>query len=67
MEMFEYSKLILSKVSFDAGLLEKELGKAIRNITRDEEPILLEWCVKELDEKCGKIAARVIQAKISQS
>lgn len=58
MNMFEYSKLILSKVSFDAELLEKELGKAIRNISHDEKPVLLEWCRTELGEKCGEIALK---------
>jgi hypothetical protein len=38
MNIPECSKTILSKVSFDAELLEKELGKTIGNITHDEEP-----------------------------
>lgn len=56
--MLEYSKNILNKVSFDEELLEKELGKALRNTSPDEGPALLEWCRKELGEKCGEIASR---------
>lgn len=44
MLMLEYFKTILSKVSFDAVLFEKELIKAIKSLIPDEIVKLKEWC-----------------------
>lgn len=41
--MLEYSKTILSKVSFDKNLFEKELAKAIRLVGKEFEA-LKQWC-----------------------
>lgn len=41
--MLEYSKTILSKVSFDKNLFDKELAKAIRLVGRELEA-LKKWC-----------------------
>ena len=43
--MFEFSKLILQKVSFDKFLLKKKLTKAIKLIKDDEILLLKEWCI----------------------
>lgn len=51
MNILEYSKMILLKVSFDKELLKKELRKAIRNISLEDRPALLEWFRRELLEK----------------
>ena len=42
--MLEYFKTILSKVSFDKWLFEKELRKAIHSLVNEELPKLKEWC-----------------------
>jgi hypothetical protein len=42
--MLEYVKTILSKVSFDRRLFEKELRKAIRALVPEELRDLKEWC-----------------------
>lgn len=42
--MLEYVKLILSKVSFDKMLFEKELIKGFKVLKRDELLQLKEWC-----------------------
>lgn len=42
--MLEYFKTILSKVSFDKRLFEKELRKAIKTLVDKEVSILKEWC-----------------------
>lgn len=42
--MLEYFKTILSKVSFDGSLFEKELKKAIRSLVPDEITELRDWC-----------------------
>lgn len=45
--MLEYFKTILSKVSFDKRLFEKELRKAIKTLVPKEIIILKEWCYKQ--------------------
>ena len=42
--MLEYFKTILSKVSFDKRLFEKELRKAIKSLVDQEVALLKEWC-----------------------
>jgi hypothetical protein len=43
MTMFEYNKLILKKVSFDARIFKKEARKAFRNSTQEEISRLKSW------------------------
>ena len=43
--MFEYTKQILTKVSFDRNLFRKELIKALRILKGDERRLLKLWCV----------------------
>ena len=43
--MFEYTKQILTKVSFDKNLFRKELTKAMRVLKKDERRLLKIWCV----------------------
>lgn len=52
--MLEYSKLILTKVSFDRFLFEKELRKAISYVTYDELPELKRWCYAQFQPEFGK-------------
>jgi len=42
--MLNYVKTILTKVSFDALLFEKELKKAIKLLLADEISELKKWC-----------------------
>ena len=42
--MLNYFKTVLSKVSFDALLFEKELRKAIKALIADEVSELRQWC-----------------------
>ncbi len=42
--MLEYVKIILSKVSFDKVLFEKELLKGIQNLVKEEAEELKTWC-----------------------
>ncbi len=51
MSFFEYSKMILEKVSFYPAIFKKELRKALRNLGRNEAQQLIIWC----REKTGKI------------
>ena len=43
--MFELSKQILQKVSFDKILFRKELMKAIKWLKPDERMLLYAWCL----------------------
>ena len=45
--MLEYVKTILSKVSFDSNLFEKELKKAIGSLVNSELDELQRWCYKQ--------------------
>ncbi|MCC5921211.1 MAG: hypothetical protein LAT68_13135 [Cyclobacteriaceae bacterium] len=54
--MLEYVKTILTKVSFQKELFEKELRKAIDLVSSLELPKLKEWCLK----KFGNIYADII-------
>jgi hypothetical protein len=45
--MLEYFKTILSKVSFDRYLFEKELKKAIKALIPEEVVKLRDWCYRE--------------------
>jgi hypothetical protein len=44
MKMLNYVKQILSRVSFDARLFEKELRKAIKMLIAEEVLELQRWC-----------------------
>ncbi len=56
--MFEYSKEILTKVSFDRNLFKKELVKAIKWLKADERKLLMMWCVTTFGHKYGDIIAQ---------
>lgn len=61
--MFEFSKTVLEKVSFDKTLFCKELKKAINWVKPDEKTLLKVWCMatfgsvyqKEIQEIFGNI------------
>lgn len=43
--MFELSKKILEKVSFDKTLFRKELTKALKWLKSEERTLLIVWCI----------------------
>ena len=45
-KMLEYSKKVLSKVSFDISLFKKELLKAYQNLLQEEIEELMQWVIK---------------------
>ena len=55
--MLEYFKTILSKVSFDGKLFEKELKKAISSLVKEELRDLKQWCF----DKFGHIYGNVLE------
>ncbi len=42
--MLNYAKKVLTRVSFDARLFEKELRKAIKMLINEEVQELRNWC-----------------------
>jgi hypothetical protein len=43
LSMFEYAKVILSKMSFDKKLFRKEYKKAVRHLDHRERSALKNW------------------------
>lgn len=62
--MFEYSKEILTKVSFDKELFRKELLKSIKWVTADERKLLLLWCLATFQDKYGSIISQAFKQVI---
>ena len=54
--MLKYTKEILTKVSFDAQLFEKELKKALKVLIPNEINELKEWCY----ERFGKLYSALL-------
>jgi len=50
-EMLEYSKKILSKVSFDIQLFKKELLKAYQNLIEEDIEELMAWVKNNFGEQ----------------
>jgi hypothetical protein len=61
--MLKYAKEILTKVSFDAQLFEKELKKAIKMLVHEELIELKNWC----HEKFGKLYNSLINRCFQQA
>jgi len=53
--MLELCKEILTKVSFDRILFQKELSKAISWINTEELEIFREWCLSMFGKKYPEI------------
>lgn len=53
--MFEYSKEILTKVSFDKSLFTKELRKALRWLKSEERKMLMVWCLTTFGNKYSDV------------
>lgn len=58
MKMLSYVKKILSRVSFDARLFEKELRKAINMLIAEEVQDLKNWCYANYGSQYGSILNR---------
>ncbi len=56
--MLEYFKIILSKVSFDKRLFERELRKAIKSLLEEELKELKNWCYEQFGQIYGPIIDR---------
>lgn len=60
--MLNYVKTVLTKVSFDARLFEKELRKAIRVLIAEEIRELKKWCYTSFGKEHEAILNRCFVA-----
>ena len=59
--MFEYSKEILTKVSFDRNLFTKELRKAISWLKKDERKLLMVWCLATFGNRYSDVISQAFR------
>lgn len=57
--MFELSKNILEKVSFDKALFRKELTKAMQWLKPEEKMLLMVWCISTFGNKYSDVISEV--------
>jgi hypothetical protein len=63
--MFELSKNILEKVSFDKTLFRKELTKAFKWLKPEEKLLLLFWCISTFGNKYRDVIMEVYNSVTS--
>lgn len=59
--MFELSKNILEKVSFDKKLFRKELTKALKWLKPDEKMLLMVWCISTYGNQYKDVISEVFK------
>jgi uncharacterized protein YjhX (UPF0386 family) len=59
--MFEYTKEILTKVSFDKKLFKKELVKGLKWLKSDERKMLMVWCLATFGHKYSDVLTEVFK------
>jgi hypothetical protein len=59
--MFELSKNILEKVSFDKILFRKELIKALKWLKPDEKTLLMVWCISTYENQYKDVITEVFK------
>lgn len=62
--MFEMYKYVLDKVSFDQFLFRKELEKAMKKITPNEQILFKKWCLITFDHKHKDILTDVFESEL---
>jgi len=62
--MFEYSKEILTKVSFDQKLFTKELRKAMDWLKKEERKLLLVWCLTTFGHRYSEIIMQMFRSYV---
>jgi hypothetical protein len=62
--MFELSKNILQKVSFDKALFRKELMKAVKWLKPEEKTLLMIWCVATFGHQYKDVINEVFKSVV---
>ena len=60
--MLDYVKMILTKVSFNKALFEKELRKALKMLLPAELPDFRTWCYKQFARLYRRVLNRVFSS-----
>jgi len=60
--MFEYTKMILQKVSFNKELFAKELKKSFRWLKKEEVTALQAWCIITFGHLYGDVISDVFSS-----
>ena len=60
--MLDYVKMILTKVSFNKALFEKELRKALKMLLPAELPDFRTWCYKQFARLYRRVLKRVFSS-----
>lgn len=63
--MLKYAKEVLTKVSFDAQLFEKELRKAIQLLVPTEITELKDWCYEQFGKLYSSLLNRCFRVVTS--
>lgn len=67
MTTLEYNKLILSKVSFNGEIFEKELFKAFQSIIPQYRFLLLGWCHYKYGLKHYRVIKKFFPKKLRKT
>ncbi|MFL5765091.1 MAG: hypothetical protein ACJ77K_14205 [Bacteroidia bacterium] len=62
--MFELSKNILQKVSFDKALFRKELMKAVKWLKPEEKTLLMIWCAATFGHQYKDVINEVFKSVV---
>lgn len=62
--MFELSKNILQKVSFDKTLFRKELMKAVKWLKPEEKALLMIWCLTTFGNQYQDVIHEVYKSMV---
>lgn len=57
-------KYVLDKVSFDQYLFRRELTKAMKKITTDEQNLLKIWCLDTFDQKHKEVLKEIFDDEL---
>lgn len=63
--MFELSKVILQRVSFDRNLFKKELRKALRWISREDLQAFKVWCQAQFGQRYPDVLEETFKRELT--
>jgi len=65
--MFEYTKTILRKVSFDSILFKRELEKAVMEMSEKERKNLCHWADTNFSETHADVLKEVFENELTEA
>ncbi len=64
-KMLDYIKTVLQKVSFDKGLFEKELRKALKILKKTDTQKLKNWCYEQFSDRYQTILNQYFESQLA--